>query len=133
MDWRALSVIGLLLVTGGCPGRPPTAGPKQPAQEVRAPAPAPSVDAFVSPCPSLEARHAGLLEGASRACKSKQDCTCVDHPPFLGVRVVVARTAAPELESAAAAFRAQACPPVTVSQQGKPCTPNCRHGQCVDE
>jgi hypothetical protein len=133
MDWRALSLVGLVVATGACPGRPPTAGPKQPAQEARAPGPAPTIDAFVSPCPSLAARHASLLEGASRACKSNRDCTCVDHPPFQGVRVVVGQTAAPALESAAAAFRAQACPPVTVSQQAKPCTPVCRHEQCVDK
>jgi hypothetical protein len=90
-------------------------------------------DAAVLPSPALSAQHARLLAEADRTCRSDHDCACVARPPFLDVRVIVARAAASELEAIAADFRSAGCPPVTVAQPSPVCKPVCRKGQCVNK
>lgn len=134
MGWRVRSM-ALLALVAACSARSPSptarGGSQAQAADSRPPASA-GQDAAVLPCPAFEARHARMLAEADPTCHSDHDCTCVVRPPFLDAKVVVPRAAAAELEAVASAFRAAACPPVTVAQAAAACRPVCRKGRCTN-
>jgi hypothetical protein len=144
MDWQLHSWGVFLALFCACSARPSSPGPRVAFQSstgtsTRAAAPTTSAggpsgigsDAAVLPCLALSTRYARALAAADRTCHADRDCACVAYPPFLDVQVSVARPAAPELEAIAAAFRAEACPPVTVAQASTACRPACRKGYCA--